>query len=105
MSIQRKIVRKASQIVREAGENLLPLVAEGAARATELAADGTRRTADAARDWADDVQGVTMRRRLLAGLGVVAILSAVVVYLTSSSGDKAIKKLPKPVRAVIEKAS
>lgn len=97
--------RKTKQVAQEIGQSLVPLFAEGMARAAELAADGTRKTADAARDWADDVQGVTARRRMYAGLGLVALIGALVIYLTSSNGRKTMRKLPGPVQEVIKKAS
>ena len=105
MSSFSKAVTKTGQIIRETGDSLLPLLAEGTAQATELAADGARRTADAARDWADDVQGVTARRRLSAGLGLIAVLGALFLYFTSSNGKRAMKKFPQPVQQIIKKAS
>ncbi len=106
MSLLNKAVPRTKEIIREAGDSLLPVVAEGAAQATEMAAGATRRTADAARDWADDVQGVTARRRLSAGLGLLVFFGALFLYFGGSNGrKKTMKKFPQPMRQIIERAS
>jgi hypothetical protein len=69
----------------ELKDEMVRRTARAAAESAEKVAVGTQKTADSLRKWADELDRSTRSRaRTYIGLGILAVLIAIVVYRVSS---------------------
>lgn len=68
-------------------DEMVHRAAQSAAEGAEKLAVGSQKTADSVRAWADGLDRVKRPRAQYVGLGIVAALIALVVYLMTSKGE------------------